>query len=150
MNWISLSSEGPGVIRDENGVPVEWTLLRVGENPICQEGRDGVIRLSAEAMDQILEYRTKKGEQIPVDSEHYLFDLANQKGLDEAETLKLFPGGVAALGFGSLALAGRKRTEVNFCALPLEKKGKPLYCKGEAESPRFSVFSAGNICPCRR
>ena len=78
MNWISLSSEGPGVVRDENGVPVEWTLLRVGENPICQEGRDGVIRLSAEAMDQILEYHTKKGEQIPVDSEHYLFDLANQ------------------------------------------------------------------------
>ena len=25
MNWISLSSESPGVIRDENGVPVEWS-----------------------------------------------------------------------------------------------------------------------------
>ena len=48
MNWISLSSESPGVIRDENGVPVEWTLLRVGENPICQEGKDGALVLSAE------------------------------------------------------------------------------------------------------
>ncbi|MBO4489984.1 MAG: hypothetical protein J5944_01335 [Lentisphaeria bacterium] len=47
MNWISLSSESPGVIRDENGVPVEWTLLRVGENPICQEGKDGALVLSA-------------------------------------------------------------------------------------------------------
>ena len=47
MNWISLSSESPGVVRDENGVPVEWTLLRVGENPICQEGRDGALVLSA-------------------------------------------------------------------------------------------------------
>ena len=47
MNWISLSSEGPGVVRDENGVPVEWTLLRIGENPICQEGKDGALVLSA-------------------------------------------------------------------------------------------------------
>ena len=106
MNWISLSSESPGVVRDENGVPVEWTLLRIGVNPICQEGKDGALVLSAEAMRQIMEYHTKKGELIPLDSEHYLFELANQKKLDEAETLKLFPGGVAALGFGSLALSG--------------------------------------------
>ena len=128
MNWISLSSEGPGVVRDENGVPVEWTLLRIGENPICQEGRDGVIRLSAEAMSQILEYHTKKGEQIPVDSEHYLFDLANQKGLDEAETLKLFPGGVAALGFGSLALAGEDlRIRVKWAPKAYEMLKEKIY-----------------------
>ena len=30
MNWISLSAESPGVICDENGVPAEWTLLRIG------------------------------------------------------------------------------------------------------------------------
>ena len=106
MNWISLSSESPGVVRDQNGVPVEWTLLRIGSNPICQEGRDGSLVLTAEAMNQIMEYHTKKGELIPLDSEHYLFELANQKHLDEGETLKLFPGGVAALGFGSLALSG--------------------------------------------
>ena len=108
MNWISLSSETPGVIRDENGVPVEWTLLRIGSNPICQEGRDGSLVLTAEAMNQILDYHAKKGELIPLDSEHYLFELANQKKLDEGETLKLFPGGVAALGFGSLALSGEE------------------------------------------
>ena len=106
MNWISLSAETPGVVRDQNGVPVEWTLLRIGSNPICQEGRDGSLVLTAEAMNQIMEYHTKKGELIPLDSEHYLFELANQKHLDEGETLKLFPGGVAALGFGSLALSG--------------------------------------------
>ena len=106
MNWISLSSESPGVIRDENGVPVEWTLLRIGSNPICKEDRDGSLVLTAEAMRQIMEYHAKKGELIPLDSEHYLFELANQKKLDESETLKLFPGRVAALGFGSLALSG--------------------------------------------
>lgn len=106
MNWISLSAESPGVVRDENGVPVEWTLLRIGSNPISQEGKDGALVLTGDAMRQIMAYHEKKGELIPVDSEHYLFELANQKKLDESETLKLFPGGVAALGFGSLALSG--------------------------------------------
>ena len=108
MNWISLSSENPGVVRDQNGVPVEWTILEVGENPICQNGQDGSLVLTAEAMDQIMDYHTKKGELIPLDSEHYLYELANQKKLDESETLKLFPGKVAALGFGSLTLSGKK------------------------------------------
>ena len=106
MNWIALSAETPGVIRDENGVPVEWTILHVGENALCQEGRDAALVLTAESMRQIMEYHTKKGEQIPLDSEHYLYTLANQKKLDESETLKLFPGGVAAMGFGTLALSG--------------------------------------------
>ena len=106
MKWIALSAETKDVVRDQNGVPVEWTLLRIGSNPICQEGRDGSLVLTAEAMQQILDYHTKKGELIPLDSEHYLYELANQKKLDESETLKLFPGGVAALGFGSLALSG--------------------------------------------
>ena len=108
MNWIALTSETPGVVRDENGVPVEWTLLHIGSNPICQEGKDGSLVLTAEAMNQIMKYHAKKGELIPIDSEHYLYELAGQKKLDEGETLKLFPGGVAALGFGSLALIGEK------------------------------------------
>ena len=108
MNRLSLSAETPGVIRDENGVPVEWTLLRIGPNPICQDGKDDVLVLTADAMRQIVEYHNKKGELIPVDSEHYLFELASRKKLTEAETLKLFPGGVAALGFGSLALSGEE------------------------------------------
>ena len=107
-NWIALSAETPGVLRDECGVPVEWTLLREGENPICQEGLDGSLRLSAEAMKEIMAYHEKKGEQIPVDSEHYLYELANSKKVDESEALKLFPGGVAALGFGRLALSGEE------------------------------------------
>ena len=56
----------------------------------------------------IMEYHRKKGELIPLDSEHYLYELANQKKLDESETLKMFPGGVAALGYGLLARAVAK------------------------------------------
>ena len=46
MNWLLLSAETPGVIRDENGVPIEWILLKIGENNFCQNGKDGVIKLS--------------------------------------------------------------------------------------------------------
>ena len=128
MNWIALNAETPGVIRDENGVPVEWTLLRIGPNPICQEGRDSALVLTAEAMDQIVKYHMKKGELIPIDSEHYLYELANQKKLDEGETLKLFPGGVAALGFGQLFLKGKNlRIKVRWNSKAYEMLKEKIY-----------------------
>lgn len=71
-NWIALSAETQYVIRDENGVPVEWTLLKIGDNPLCQEGKDDNLSLTAEQMREIMEYHRKKGELIPLDSEHYL------------------------------------------------------------------------------
>ena len=91
MNWIALTSEGVDVRRDEQGVPVEWTLLRIGDNPICQEGEDGNISISPEQMNAIVEYFEKKGEEIPIDSEHYLYELASKNKIDESEALKLFP-----------------------------------------------------------
>lgn len=106
MHWVALSSENINVVRDENGVPVEWTLLKIGSNPLCQKGIDGDLQLTHDDMLKIMDYHHKKGEMIPVDSEHYLYQLANQKNMDEAETLRMFPAGVAALGFGTLALEG--------------------------------------------
>ena len=66
-NWISLSSEKLNVVRDEHGVPIEWTLLKVGDNPLCQEGIDGNLHLTSENMANIVDYFTKKGELIPID-----------------------------------------------------------------------------------
>ena len=65
-NWIALSAETQYVIRDENGVPVEWTLLKIGDNPLCQEGKDDNLSLTAEQMREIMEYHRKKGELIPL------------------------------------------------------------------------------------
>ena len=121
MDWIALTAEAQRVIRDENGVPVEWTLLRIGDNPLCQEGKD-------EQMSEILDYHRKKGELIPLDSEHYLYELANQKKLDEHETLKMFPGGVAALGYGSLALSGEElRMKVKWTPAAYEFMKEKIY-----------------------
>ena len=59
-NCFALSAETPGVVRDSSGVPVEWTLLRVGDNKFCREGRDGNLRLSAADMAEIIAYHDKK------------------------------------------------------------------------------------------
>lgn len=128
MDWIALTAETQRVIRDENGVPVEWTLLRIGDNPLCQEGKDDNLLLTAEQMSEILDYHRKKGELIPLDSEHYLYELANQKKLDEHETLKMFPGGVAALGYGSLALSGEElRVKVKWTPAAYEFMKEKIY-----------------------
>lgn len=153
MDWIKLTAETPGVVRDENGVPIEWTLLKIGENPICQEGRDDSVTLSAEAVNSILDYYQKKGEEIPIDSEHYLYELANQKHLDEGEALRLFPGGVAALGYGSLALSGENlRIKVKWtpCAYEFMKEKiykyfSPVLRGLEKGPPRITSVAMTNV-----
>ncbi|MDD3155433.1 MAG: phage protease [Victivallaceae bacterium] len=128
MDWFKLSAETPEVIRDDHGVPVEWTILKVGKNPLCQEGKDDALSLSAEDMHGIVDYFRKKGELIPIDSEHYLYELADRKHVDEAEALKLFPGGVAALGYGALALSGENlRIKVNWTPAAYEFMKEKIY-----------------------
>ena len=105
-NWIALSDLPSSVLRDANGVPVEWTLFSVGDTPFCQEGRDGLIRLTSEDIDAIIDHYRKKGEDIPVDSDHYLYYLAKKHGVEEDVALKLVPSGVAAMGFGALSRQG--------------------------------------------
>lgn len=114
-NWIALSDLPSSVLRDTNGVPVEWTLFSVGDTPFCQEGRDGLIRLTSEDIDAIIDHYRKKGEEIPVDSDHYLHYLAKKHGVDESVALKLIPSGVAAMGFGALSRQGNDlRIHVNW------------------------------------
>ena len=67
MNWLLLSAETPGVIRDENGVPIEWTLLKIGRNNFCQNGKDRVIKLSklgsGETAPYMITSATQKSEK---------------------------------------------------------------------------------------
>lgn len=105
MNCITLASE---LRSDDNGVPVEWTLLKAGETSYTKEGIDGKLFFTEKDLSEMLSYHEKKGEEIPVDSEHFLFALASGKGMEESEVLKLFPTGGGALGFGRLFLAGNE------------------------------------------
>lgn len=107
-SYYSLSAESPAVIRDQNGVPVEWTLLTAGDTHICQEGKPDVLRFTADDLRTMADYFHQKGELIPIDSEHYLFDIAERNRITEIDTVRMFPSGVAAIGYGAITLMGEK------------------------------------------
>jgi len=94
------------VKQDANGVPEEWTLLHAGVNRLVKNGKDYELHLSVEDLDAIAAYQAKKGEAIPIDSNHYLHILAKKHGVEESEALRLIPSGVAAMGFGTLLREG--------------------------------------------
>ena len=130
------------VKRDTNGVPEEWTLLHAGVNRLVKNGKDYELRLSVEDLDAIVAYQAKKGESIPIDSNHYLHILAEKHGVEENEALRLVPSGVAAMGFGTLLRDGnelRIRAEWTPGAYELLKEKIFRYCspviRGLKEGP---------------
>lgn len=130
------------VKQDANGVPEEWTLLRAGVNRLVKNGKDYELQLSVEDLDAIAAYQAKKGEAIPIDSNHYLHILAEKHGVEESEALRLIPSGVAAMGFGTLFREGdelRIRAEWTPGAYELLKEKIFRYCspviRGLKEGP---------------
>ncbi len=130
------------VKQDANGVPEEWTLLHAGVNRLVKNGKDYELRLSVEDLDAIAAYQAKKGEAIPIDSNHYLHILAEKHGVEESEALRLIPSGVAAMGFGTLFREGdelRIRAEWTPGAYELLKEKIFRYCspviRGLKEGP---------------
>ena len=132
-----------GIVKqDANGVPEEWTLLRAGVNRLVKNGKDYELHLSVEDLDAIAAYQAKKGEAIPIDSNHYLHILAEKHGVEEDEALRLIPSGVAAMGFGTLFRDGnelRIRAEWTPGAYELLKEKIFRYCspviRGLKEGP---------------
>ena len=130
------------VKQDANGVPEEWTLLHAGVNRLVKNGKDYELHLSVEDLDAIAAYQAKKGEAIPIDSNHYLHLLAEKHGVEESEALQLIPSGVAAMGFGTLFREGdelRIRAEWTPGAYELLKEKIFRYCspviRGLKEGP---------------
>ena len=130
------------VKRDANGVPEEWTLLHAGVNRLVKNGKDYELHLSVEDLDAIAAYQEKKGEAVPIDSNHYLHILAEKHGVEESEALRLIPSGVAAMGFGTLFRDGdelRIRAEWTPGAYELLKEKIFRYCspviRGLKEGP---------------
>ena len=130
------------VKQDANGVPEEWTLLHAGVNRLVKNGKDYELKLGEEDLDAIAAYQVKKGETIPIDSNHYLHFLAEKHGVEESEALRLIPSGVAAMGFGTLFREGdelRIRAEWTPGAYELLKEKIFRYCspviRGLKEGP---------------
>ena len=90
------------VERDAEGVPTAWRLLKTGSNPITKEGASFSLDMSAEQLGRIVANQQAKGSKVPVDSRHWLFQLAESKGVSETEALAMIPEGRAAMAFGDL------------------------------------------------
>ncbi len=103
----AMFGSGPpdSVRRDAAGVPVAWRLLKTGALSLVKNGLDGTVEITKERLAQAIQYFKRKGEKIPIDSSHYLSMLADRHGIPENEVERLIPDGVAAMGYGQLALS---------------------------------------------
>lgn len=98
-----LSSAAAHVVKSRtDGTPVEWRLFAHGPFSITKDGVTVSGHYCPEHSDAILAYAEKKGNQIPIDSEHGLAVLADKLGVDEAELLPLLNRSKVTLGYGSL------------------------------------------------
>jgi len=89
---------------DENGVPVAWRLFGFGPFSITRDGVSVGGEFLREHAEQILSYYETKGTRIPIDSEHYIYQLAQKLGVDEADIVAVLRDRRAAMGFGRLEI----------------------------------------------
>lgn len=92
------------VEHDGNGVPVAWRLFAFGPFSITRSGETLQGEFTPEAAEQILAHFQAKGSKIPLDSEHFLFQLAEKMGVPEYEIRNLIPDGRGTFGFASLEI----------------------------------------------
>lgn len=123
------------VIRAPDGVPTGWRLLRMGDNPMNWNGRELSLNLTPEAAASAAGYFKTKGQKIPLDSRHFVYFLANQLKVDEAEVAALLPDGRGVFAFGDLESRPDGLWITNLDYVPL---GRDLMKQGV-----FRYFSPG-------
>lgn len=102
MDYTIFDGIALGDVISEDGAPKPFRLFRIGENALTQNGKDFKLTLTPEDLENIVEYQSKKGEKIPIDSRHALMLAAEKAHVTESEALQAVPSAVAALGFASL------------------------------------------------
>ena len=119
---MELGGENAAVERGADGAVTGWRLLKGGANELCKCGHRFVLDLSAEMLEGAAALQRDKGEKLPIDSRHALYWAAQKAGIEEGDALRQVPQGVAALGFGSLAMRGGDLwlTDVEWSPLAIE------------------------------
>jgi len=92
------------VERDADGVPVAWRLFSFGPFSITRDGVTLRGEFTAEHAGRIMDHAQRKGAAVPIDSEHFLYTLAQALDKSEAEVAAMLQGAGATMGRGSLAL----------------------------------------------
>ncbi len=90
------------VERDASGVPVAWRIFKLGANEMTRGGESWTIEFSDEMLDMIVAYYAEKGEKIPLDSEHFLYALAEKLKVPESEVARMLQKGTGTFGFAAL------------------------------------------------
>jgi len=126
-----LGTASAAVEKAPDGVPLAWRLFKWGPFAITKEmpvadGAKELLTLSAnftrEHGNQVMDYAKRKGNRLPIDSEHGLALLASAVGVDEAELLPLLNRNRVILGMGSLALRADGLWVQDVDWLPLARK----------------------------
>lgn len=90
------------VLRDERGVPTAWRLFAYGPFTLTRDAITWTGEFLPEHAAAIVAYFRTKGARVPIDSEHYLYRLAEKLNVSETEALATLPGGRAAMAYGEL------------------------------------------------
>ena len=119
---LELEAEDSAVERGADGSVTGWRLLKHGRNELFKGGRKYVLELTPEMLEGAAVLQAEKGEKLPIDSRHALYWAAKKANIEERDALRQVPQGVAALGFGSLAVRGGDLwlTDVEWSPLAVE------------------------------
>jgi hypothetical protein len=103
---LSVSMNGPAVIRDADGVPTSFRVLSAGPMLFTEAGQTMKLDVSNAMLSDIMQFHEAKGSLIPMDAEHYLARVATMMGKDEGTVMKEQPllGEQAAAGLLRLEL----------------------------------------------
>jgi len=105
-----LFSDTPHIERDADGVPTAFRVFRQGIVELTQDGRGIKGDLTQADLDSVMNYHLAKGNEIPIDCEHFLASLATKLGIEEADLIKTNPllGEKACAGFCRLQYRGNE------------------------------------------
>ena len=92
----------PAVQLDAQGIPVAWRLFSYGRFSLTRDGLTVAGEFEPEHAAAIVAYFLRKGVRIPIDSEHFLYRLAQKLGVSETDALATIPDGKVAMGYGDL------------------------------------------------
>lgn len=96
------TTASPAVQLDVTGVPVAWRLFSYGRFSLTRDGLTVGGEFEPEHAAAIVAYFLQKGVRVPIDSEHFLYRLAQNLGVSETEALATIPDGKVAMGYGDL------------------------------------------------
>lgn len=102
---LVLNIGAPAVRRGADGIPTAIRIMAPGLMSLTLDGRRIAGQVDADDIRKILDNYALKSELIPVDCEHLLQMIADQRGISESELVTSEPllGEKAAAGFVSLS-----------------------------------------------